>query len=56
MREIVAALVLGLLTTSSALSKDIAICGASEGYSFFPNVGLGPFATAVPSQQQLSTF
>ena len=41
MREIVAALVLGLLTTSSALSKDIAICRASEGYSFFPNVGQG---------------
>ena len=41
MRVIAAAFVLGLLATGSAFAKDIAICGASEGYGYYPNVGLG---------------
>jgi hypothetical protein len=41
MRVIAAAFVLGLLATSSAFAKDIAICGASEGYGYYPNIGLG---------------
>jgi hypothetical protein len=33
------AFVLGLLATSSAFAKEI--CGASEGYRYYPNVGRG---------------
>jgi hypothetical protein len=31
---------LSTLMTGAAVSKDIAICGESEGYSYFPNAGL----------------
>jgi hypothetical protein len=40
MRRLAVALMLSVLMTSAALSKDIAICGDSEGYSYFPNAGL----------------
>jgi hypothetical protein len=33
-------LVLGLIISSAAYAKDIAVCGASEGYSYFPEAGL----------------
>jgi hypothetical protein len=38
-RRVAIALMLSALT-GAAVSKDIAICGESEGYSYFPNAGL----------------
>ena len=39
-RRVATALMLSTLMTGAAVSKDIAICGESEGYSYFPNAGL----------------
>ncbi len=36
MRGAVLALLLSVMTINGALSKDIAICGESEGYSYYP--------------------
>jgi hypothetical protein len=40
MRRAAIALMLSVLVTGAAVSKDIAICGESEGYSYFPDAGL----------------
>jgi hypothetical protein len=40
----VASLITSLAVTPLAWGKDIAICGASEGYAYYPEAGLLPIA------------
>ena len=40
MRRVAVVLVLSVLAICPAMAKDIAICGASDGYSYFPMAGL----------------
>jgi hypothetical protein len=39
MRRVAIALALSVLMMDAAVSRDIAICGESEGYSYFPDAG-----------------
>jgi hypothetical protein len=40
MRRVAVVLILSLLAIDAAMSKEIAICGASDGYYYFPDAGL----------------